>query len=265
MTRRKSVLGALVLCALSLCAFGAANASAEGLTAFTCTEGTTGERFSDAHCLTPSAGGEFHTEAVPAGTVTEVTGEAVTSGGTKPTLTATLALVKVEIICNAMMTEGGTLENQAGPPMKVVGAGILLHYTECEAQLASDHTKKCEIENKTGNTNKGTITTTTLKSSTSFEGTASHFATFEPVAGTTFTQFKLLQTAGSTCPTALVGIEPIVTGSARGQIPTTMHSHITFEGQAGGKLIVGGQKAEYMATHSVVMSGTTKTIGLKTS
>ena len=265
MTRRKSVLGALVLCALSLCAFGAANASAEGLTAFTCTEGTTGERFSDAHCLTPSAGGEFHTEAVPAGTVTEVTGEAVTSGGTKPTLTATLALVKVEITCEAMMTEGGTLENQAGPPMKVVGAGILLHYTECHAVLASDHTKTCEIENKTGNTNKGTITTSSLKSSTSFAGTTEHFVTFEPTAGTTFTKFKLLQGPTGTCPAALIGLEPTVTGSARGVVPAAMHSHLTFEGTVGGNLIVGGQKAEYMATHRVTMLGTEKTIGLKTS
>jgi hypothetical protein len=269
MTRRKSILGALVLCALSLSAFGAASASAEGLTAFVCTKATGTPQYLDSHCLTESAGGEFATIAVTG--TTPVTGEAV---GTSK-LIGTVALAKVEINCTAMMTSTGTVTNEAGPPMKAVGAGIRLEYTGCEANLVSAPTKKCNIEAITGAVKPiGTIVTNPLKSSTSFNATED-FVTFEPepvgMVIPPFTEFRIIQkTPPTECPAALVGQPVKVTGSARGVVPATMHSHITFSGTAGGLLKVGGAAAEYSGTnrttmHTVGPPTVSETIGLKTS
>jgi len=82
MTRRKSMIGAFVLCALSLCAFGAANAAATvGLTAVECqaVTATTGH-FSSSHCETPEvAGSNFDTVAFPLNESKEIAGEAITT------------------------------------------------------------------------------------------------------------------------------------------------------------------------------------------
>jgi hypothetical protein len=268
MKRSRSILGALVLCALSLCAFGAVSASAEGLTAYVCTEATGTPQYSDSHCQTESVGGAFATIVIEPST--NVTGEAV---GTSK-LVGTVALAKVEVKCTAMMTPAGgasTVKNETGPPMKAVGVSTRLEYTGCEANLVSAPTKKCNIEAVTGAFQPvGTIVTTLLKSSSSFEaGNEEHFVTFEPEFGTLFTEFKIIQK--TECPAALVGQVVKVTGSARGVVPPTMHSHITFSGTVGGNLKVGGAAAEYSGTSRVTMHfaigplTVSETIGLKTS
>jgi hypothetical protein len=265
MTRRKSILGALVLCALSLSAFAATSASAEGLTAFVCTKAAGTPQYSDSHCLTESVGGEYATIAVTG--ATPATGEAV---GTSK-LVGTVALAKVEVNCTAMMTTSGTVENVVGPPMKAVGANTVLQYSGCEANLVANPTKKCNIEPITGGpTGIGTINTTALKSSTSFNATE-HFVTFEPEVPTLFTEFKIIQkTPPTECPAALVGQVVKVSGSARGVVPAALHSHLTFSGTAGGNLKVGGAAAEYEGTNRVTMHTVgpptvSETIGLKTS
>ena len=154
--------------------------------------------------------------------------------------------------------------------MKAHITNLVLHYTGCHAVLASDHTKTCEIENKIGNTNKGTFLTNPLTGTTSFvEGKEEHFVTFEPeTAGSPLFKFKLLQTAGNTCPAFFVGSEPTVTGKMQARVPTALRSHLTFEGTVGGGLLLGGQKAEYMDTQRLTMAGAGeegKTIALETS
>jgi hypothetical protein len=265
MKRSRSILGALVLGVLVLCAFGAASASAEGLTAYVCTKAAGTPQYSDSHCLTESAGGEFATIAVTG--ATPATAEAVGSS----VLMITAALSTVEITCNKMMSSSGTVENVTGPPMKAVGANTVLQYSECEAYLTSVPSKTCDIEPITGGaTGKGTINTVALKSSTSFNATE-HFVTFEPEAGTLFTEFRIVQRPpANECPAPLVGVLIKVTGSARGVVPPTMHSHITFSGTAGGNLRAGGAVAEYSATnrmtmHTVGPPTVSETIGLKTS
>jgi hypothetical protein len=264
MTRRKSILGALVLCALSLSAFGVTSASADGLTAFTCTKAVGAPQYSDSHCLTESAGGEYTTNEITVGAATEVTAEAV---GTSR-LVGVVALAKVEVNCTSMMSTSGTVKNEAGPPMKAVGASVVLQYAGCEANLVAVPTKKCNIEPMTGGaTGIGTINTVALKSLTSFNATE-HFVTLEPEAGATITEFKIIQkTPPGECPAALVGVTIRVTGSARGFINPLMHSHLTFSGTAGGNLKVGGGLAEYSGTNRTTMveGAESKTIGLKTS
>ena len=87
MTRPKSIIGALVLCALSICAFAASSASASGLTAVTCEEKGAGGHYNTAACATPEVAGNFETKALPLNTATEVT---ATSTEGEPALRATI-------------------------------------------------------------------------------------------------------------------------------------------------------------------------------
>jgi hypothetical protein len=258
MTRRKSILGALLLCALAVCAFGAASASAEGLTAYTCTEGTGADEYSDSHCLVENPGaGPFATVKITE-PETAVTIESVSA----PKLTATIALSKITVECESSMSEGGTITNKVGPPMSVEGKNGRAHYTNCRAFLQSNPEKACTVKNKIVNENVGTITTTVLKSTTEFSATE-HFIKFEPQEGTKFAEF-ILENGLGTCPAALIGSNVQVTGAARGRVPTSPHSHITFDATSGSTLKAGGAAATYDATERVTMAGTEKTIGLTT-
>jgi hypothetical protein len=260
MTRHKSIPGALLLCALAVCVFGAAGAQAEGLTAYTCTEGAGTLQYKDSHCLEESATGAFTTIAIPINTPTEVTGESV--GEVR--LKATVALTKVEVKCLSTMSTG-ILENVVeGGTMKAHGKEGVQHYSGCSGNLQTNAEKKCNIEPITGGGAVGTINTTALTAITSFDATH-HYVTVSPEAGGVFTEFKFIQTTGGTCPAVLVGVKLTATGSVRGEIPTSPHSHITASGTAGGNLKMNGAVAEVEATTRGTMVGTEKTIGGKTA
>jgi hypothetical protein len=143
---------------------------------------------------------------------------------------------------------------------------------ECHASPNSNAAAKCDIENQIGNNNKGTILTNKLTATTGFTKSPEpeeHFVTVEPEeeeggVKKPFAKFKFIQTAGATCPAALVGVGVTVTGSAKGAISTTKHSHVTFSGTVGGKLKVGSATAEYSGTTHGVMEGTDETVGAET-
>lgn len=271
MTRRKSILGALVLCALAVCAFGAASASATGLTAYTCTEGVGKPQYKDSHCLEGDETGAFTTKEITQETETTVTGEAVPTEGGVPTaqLKGKVALTEIEVTCNAVMTESGTLKNVNAATMRVDGKNITIHYTECHASLAANTEKKCTVKNKGAPENVGTITTNALKSTTEFNATE-HFVKFEPeAAGGAFAEF-FIENGFGTCPAALIGQKVVVSGSARGRVPAARHSHLQFDATSGSVLNANGGAATYTATHRVTMHEVgpptvSKTIGLKTS
>jgi hypothetical protein len=262
MKRSKTILGALVLCVLSLCAFGAVSASAEGLTAFVCTEGKGSPRFSDSHCETESPEGEFTTKAIPAEEATEFTGESVGEVHLK----ATVALSKVVITCKSTMTESGVIKNiEEGGVMRAHGTNAVQHYTECAASLQSNPEKKCDIENEIGNKNVGTIRTNPVTAITSFNATE-HFVTVEPeTAGEPFAKFKIIQNAAGTCPATLVGVPNTITGRARGVIPIAKPTHVTVSGTAGGELKDNGGVVEVEATTRGRRKGNEETIAARTS
>jgi hypothetical protein len=261
MTRPKSIIGALVFCALAFCALGAANASASGLTAATCTEGSGGHtQYEDSHCLKEKTEGAFTTVEIAEGVETAVTSESDLA----PILKGKIALTNTVVECQHSMSTSGTLTNRAGPPMFVEGKNIRVHYTECHAFLESNPAKTCTVKNEIENENAETITTTLLKSTTESNATE-HFVKFETEkAGGEFAKFKLENGKG-TCPAALTGVTVTVTGSARAVVPASPHSHLTFNATSGGALKANGAAATYEGTEHVTMEGTEKTIGLTTS
>jgi hypothetical protein len=258
MTRGKSILGALALCALSLCAFGAVNASAAELTAVTCQEVAAGTgSYKDATCTTPKeAGKNFNTTALPVGTTTEVTG----TGVGKAVLKGTVAFLNVEITCeNTDVTGHVTNREPSKEKHTIEGSKILIDYTECHASLQSDTTKTCKVED-IATKKVGTILTNELKSTTTTE----HNIKFEPVAGN-FAEFNILAepTPGSSCPIPKTKVT--VTGSVLGVANTSKHNHVTFEPATnGGLLKANGGAASYEGTNTGVMKGTTNLVGAQT-
>ncbi len=255
--KRSSMLGALVLCTLSLCGFGAVNASAAQLTAVTCEAVAAGTgNYKTSACETPKvAGSNFETKALPVNQTTEVTGSTI---GTS-VLRGTIAFVNIEVTCGKGAGTGHVKNVEPKPgEMKIEGSKILLDYTECHASLQADTTKKCEVESITGTSGiKGTIATNELKAMTTTE----HNGSIEPaVAGGTFAEFRIL-TGGCSLPTTTVK----VTGSVNGVASTEKHSHTTFTpGTNGGLLKANGAAASLEGTGTGVMKGTTNLVAAET-
>ncbi len=257
MTRSKSILGALALCALSLCAFGAVNASAAQLTAVTCVEvGPNEGQYNNAQCETPKQQGNYETKAIPLKETTEVTGSSVGNA----VLKGVVAFLNVEITCEETGVTGHVTNTEPKIGEHVItGSKIFIDYKKCHASLQSDTTKKCEVESITGTPNvKGTVATNELQSTTTTE----HNIKFEPVAaGGAFAEFKILKTGECPIPTTTVK----VTGSVIGVANTTKHDHITFTPATnGGLLKANGGAASYEGTNTGVMKGTPNRVGAQT-
>ncbi len=257
--KRSSILGALALCALSLCAFAAVNASAAELTAVTCEQVAAGTgKYQDATCTTPKEEGKnFETKALPVDTTTEVTGSSVGNA----VLRGVVAFLNVEITCKETEVTGHVTNREpVNGKHTIEGVKIFIDYKKCHASLQSDTTKTCRVEDiATGN--KDTIRTTELKSTT----TTDHNIKFEPVAA--FAEFNILNepTVGEAGPCPIPKTKVTVTGSVLGVANTTKHNHITFEPATnGGLLKANGGAASYEGTNTAVMKGTTNLVGAQT-
>jgi hypothetical protein len=130
MTRTNSTLGLLAAVAFCFCAFGAANASAEGVTLHECTEvepTSTAGRFSDSECTEEAGEGEYAT--TPISGIKNV--KATNTGNF--TLTANAFGVHVVITCTGMVSHG-TAQNGVNPEngeMTVDGEAGNVTYTGC--------------------------------------------------------------------------------------------------------------------------------------
>jgi hypothetical protein len=251
---RKSILGVLALCALSLCAFGATHASAAGLTAVTCNEVGAGGKYNSSACATPAVAGNWETTQVPLNMVTEITGSAI---GTS-VLKLVAAGGNIEVTCGKDTTTGNIKNIESGGEMKIEGSSIVNDYTECHASLQANTAKKCEIESVTGTAGvKGTFATNSLKSLSATE----HKITFEPTsAGAPFAKFKILK---GECLGATV--EVTLAGSVVGIANTEKHNHVTFTPATNGTgFKANGFAASLEGTNSDVMKGTTNLIAAET-
>lgn len=253
MTRSKSIIGALVLCALSICAFGAASASAEGVTAVECAE-LPGGKYNTSQCLTPAVPGNFETVAIAGKQNVEGTSTVpVAGGGHKVGTTAepaavfhsTFGGVEVTVTCATGHVKGGTLENKAeGTLMRIHGTGGTVTWTECHASPRTKPTKICTVqgvapEAPVGQVISNPLTTTSIGKE--------HKLVIKPVEGTTFTKFKINASGGECFLGAAV--EVTVTGETEGEFNTTTHSHLTLnEGNVGEKLLANGAKAKQTET-----------------
>ena len=250
MSRAKTIIGAMAVCALALAAFGASNALATppGLTAVVCEEVGFGEgRYEDSHCQNEGIGGDYETVAVEEGTeVTAVSAEA-------PEFTAVIGLAKVLIECESSHGTGTVVNVVEEEEMHAHGTGGVGEFIGCHARLASHPAETCPISNG------GTITTEPLTSITGPE----HRVTVKPEGGTVFARFTILH-EGERC-TSLPEVEVTVTGEVSGEANEEIHSHLTFtEANNGNNLKANGGPAHIIGTGAGYMAGTEETVGLET-
>jgi hypothetical protein len=216
-----TIIGLVALCALALSAFAASGASA-GTTAFTCVKGGTG--FTEEHCKTKGAPGEFGHVAI-----TEKTTLALTSL-TNPVLTGKLFGATVELAATGVECIECTAENkEVGGVMEVTGSGGYLTFTGVKVVGLET---KCEARD----TGKGEDVMTELLK---FTTTSSAGATLEPVTGTILAEFDIVAKPGQSCSVAGTGLK--VTGKAATTVSgATLTVNVT---KASGELKLEGEPA----------------------
>jgi hypothetical protein len=263
--RARTTLGALVLYALALSAFGAATAAASGgLTAVECVE-FPGGRFESSHCLTNGKEGNFETVAIKPGVKKEVEGTATREvsetqhelGSTANPVAVFHSIVggiAVTVTCGKANSTGGKVENKVvGTEMVVHGTEAVVTYGECHASKETEPAAICTVQGTAPPTAVGEIKT---NKTTGISG-PEHSVTVKPEEGeaTAFTEFKILA-SGAPCFTA-AALSVKVTGHATGTANTKTHSHLTIKepwpcggtGQpACGGLKVNGSKAAQTVT-----------------
>jgi hypothetical protein len=282
MTRRRSIIGALVLCALAMLAFGAASAFAtKGLTAVICEKVGPAKKYQTSHCRTSEGAGEFETVPVALNAQFAVEGESLKLGSGAPheetgttaepsaKLTATIAGNETIVTCGKSTISGkvtNVTPSGSTAEMQIHGTEGVTTYTECHASLKSNPAKICEVKGTLEPvTNNGEIKTRKLTSTTS----ANHVVTIEPETleggKAIFAKFNILSTPAATCFTA-ANIPVTVEGKVTGQANTTTHSHLTLEEANNGILLkANGVKAFYDSTITTWLAGTNKnTVGAET-
>ena len=125
MTRRRPVLGALLLCALCLCGFGVADASAATL--YVCQEvAKGGGKWEDAKCEKVKENGNFGTVAPIPGVATSINGTATTT-----TTIGIFTPVHQDIQCTKLTTTGLTVNKTVGEQMENAGEKITFKFAGC--------------------------------------------------------------------------------------------------------------------------------------
>lgn len=265
-SRGRVLAGALALCAVLVCAFAEASASASALTAVKCEKVGAVEGELNSHCETGTTG-EYKTVALPLNETVE--GTAITTEE-EPALRATIAGLNVTIRCAKTETIGGIGGNTEPSPGKHVisGKSERTTYSGCHTVLKTKETRFCAVEEVTG-PNPGTIgmiSTTALKGSTTG---VEHQVRVEPAEAGLLSKFKILKKGSvpaeeNECPfnsTIVVEVE----GFVESEVNTTNHSHVTFtEANNGTGLIVAGAAAHYIATIGGFIKGTEIALGAQT-
>jgi hypothetical protein len=126
MTRRKSIFGVSLLCAICLCAFGAASATATTL--YVCEKVAAGTgTWNDANCEEPGGKKEFATKATGLNVPTTLVGNSSTAF----VLNATIAKTAVTISCKREESTGTATNTEIGGIQHNEGSGMVLTFKEC--------------------------------------------------------------------------------------------------------------------------------------
>jgi hypothetical protein len=263
-SRGRTLIGALALCALSTCAFAATSASAAELTAVTCSEVPSGS-YESSHCNTPKKAGGFETTALPLNTPTEVTS---VSTEDELALRATLGGAKLTIKCTSSESIGASITNMEPSAGKhtISTTATRITNSNCHAYLASNENRRCVVVGTTEPGGEGMISTTALKGSTTG---VNHQFKVEPATGTEIAKFTIKK-EGSNPTTEKEcffknDVSVTLTGSVEGEANTGKHSHKTFtEANNGTALKANGATANYLDTRGGVMKDTDTTVGTET-
>jgi len=290
MTRTKSIIGALVLCALAISAFGAASASAEGLTAVECVKVAPNHQFSTSKCATSEGEGEFETVAIKAGVKKEVGGtdtRNLPEGGHGLGKTGTIGVgnfgepvtvfhgvvggIATTVTCGKGVTAGGKIENTENSgtgEMHIHTTEAVVTWTECHASPETKPEKACKVVGTAPATAEGELKTNPLTAITG----ANHTVTITPEGGQPFIEFKILKSSTENCFTGS-DLPVKVTGNAMGTANTETHSHLTInepwpcggaEQPACGELKANNAKAAQTQTVTGFTKGTETTVGATT-
>lgn len=267
MTRSKSIIAALALCALSVFAFGATSASAAGLTAVECV-GAVGGKYNTSECLTPATAGNFETKVITSPLEVEgtsTTASHVTGSTASPVSVfhSTLSGVEVNVTCGAGTTAGGKLTNiEEGGEMKIHGTEGVTTWTSCHAAPTNKPKKICSVQGTAPATAVGEVKTNKLTTLTGPE----HKVTIKPETGTAFTKFTILTTGTGeeACFTA-TAIEVEVTGEVGGEANTTTHSHLTLNATNNGTALkANGTTSTQTETVKGTKKGSATLVGAET-
>jgi hypothetical protein len=242
MTRRKTIIGLCMLCALVFSAFAAQGASAatKGTTAFTCVSGQGTLR--GEHCLTTgTASATFGHVAIAENTTTEL--EFTNAKTAAETTSASATVTKGTVGGLALIVTAGKVSRGPGAAWienkKTAGGEhylhgeLQIHYTEVTANHG------CKVYGGAGKTLAGTILTKQLTITTEGQG---DFLKFQPAPaqGGVIKIFFL-----SECDPGFAFLEKewVVTGSVKG-VPTGatvkfLHAEVTAQGTLLWPTVVG--------------------------
>jgi hypothetical protein len=247
MFQSKGLLGLSLLCALAFCAFGAANASAAGTTAFTCVPFGGEEDFEDPHCdnNVGAGNGEYGHVEIASGSPTTVTGTNNKTGSETSSLKmkGNIGGTVVEFMCENVHVHG-TLTNNAGPPMKVTGTGSLTA-SECMLMVPAAQTSNC------------TVTVAVAGGESETVGMENVLI---PMGEPSFTEVTVADAPGKSCAKALKGTFPVggsakVTGLGTGATPTFSGATLHFTtADTASTLTFAGHPAELEGTLTFKMA-----------
>jgi hypothetical protein len=270
MTRTKTIIGALALCVLLICALAGASASASpGLTAVECVKQGAGSNFSTSECATPTEEGNFETVAIANGVKTNVT--ASTTGGQPVALRIRPIFgTHFTVVCENDELVGATVENsepKAGEH-KIVGTATRETYLNCHAVLESKESRYCAVQGITAPGGAGMISTRELKGETT---NVEHkiLVVPAPEAGGEFTSFQVLskgknpKTENECWTTSTINV--VIKGGVEGEVDTTNHAHLTFTEANNGEGLNGtGLTVKYIDTTGGISASTGAVIGAQT-
>ncbi len=243
MTKRKTIVGICLLCAVATSAMAAQSALAhKGTTQFTCANTPGTGTFKTEHCKPGEGGSEFSDVAVGQGVTTELSGSnAKTNTGTngpEPTILKSVTAGLEAEVKATEVTGTGSATNQIDEFVEgtethkehyVVGTGTI---TYKGAELVKPQPTKCKLE-------KVEYTTNELSATTTGQGDGLKFA---PATGEVFIEFNVVSNPPETCPGAVLGnykVTGTVVGTPEGA--TTVFTHAGTTGQ--GTLKFRGQNA----------------------
>jgi hypothetical protein len=272
MTRSKSIIGALVLCALAVCAFGAASASAvegeKGLTAAECKKVGVGNEFNSGQCITGAGSGEFATVPFEGTKEIEatVTQNSHKLGNTEEPVAkfmGTSGGIAVTVTCGKGKITGKVTNTLEGTEIhRAHGTENVVTYEECHVSKTTDTTKQCKV--KQAGQVAGTLVTNSL---TTTNVGVHHEVTIEPTTpNTVFVEFEIEKSSTPTCFT-VVNLPIKVTGKVKADANTETHNHITLTTTTNGPdFKANGAEAMYESTQTGWLKGSEEktAVGLTT-
>jgi hypothetical protein len=267
MTRCRLTIGALALCALSVCAFGASSSVAANPHWYTCKNvGVPLGTFTSSTCSGPRFTEQaWETVKAPKKTRINVTSTKRKKGEEEEVLPnefkGTVAGIKLEITCGTM-TSGDEAETKEGGKETVIDetekgeattGGGFFKYTECA--VATPEPTKCKVKG-------GGFTTVNLIGTTSMASEAEEAVSLIKMSPETGTTIATITIEG--CGMGALNGPKTLTGSMVGEVPGEAKSVTLFEGAVGGELKLAGAKAEMFQRNHTVMWGTQNAVGLET-